>query len=303
MTAVLGLGYIGIEASDARAWHHFLAEMFGIECSDTLQDGTLLFRVDDFERRIIVHEGPKNDVAYIGWQAASAADLANLKSQIETMGVTVHEGTAALCRARNVEELIYFTDPNGLPSEIYYGLPEAKDPFESKLLSGNFVTGECGLGHFAYVANDYQETFNFYTKGLGFLLTDHVKLPGIQKEGMCFTHVNPRHHTVVFGERENFAPVFEKLPELEHKHIHHFLLEVDNPQDVIRAYDRCVIENDVPMLLKIGRHNNDSVFSFYAITPSGFALEFGWGATIVNDQTWEPKVWGPDGGWGHEPGV
>jgi biphenyl-2,3-diol 1,2-dioxygenase/3,4-dihydroxy-9,10-secoandrosta-1,3,5(10)-triene-9,17-dione 4,5-dioxygenase len=303
MAAIRGLGYVGIEASDLPAWDFFLEQLFGVPCDRRLEDGTRVIRVDEYERRIILHPGSADDVVYIGWEAASAADVGALAQQLRAGGVVVTEADAAACTRRNVQRLIQFSDPNGLPSEIYFGLPKASEPFTSGRLAGGFVTGDGGLGHFAFVARDYRETYDFYTKLLGFRLTDHVRGPGIAGEGMCFMHANQRHHTVVFGAIENFAPMFARVPSLARKKIHHLLLEVDTPADVVRAYDRCVIDHGVPLLLKIGRHNNDSIFSFYAMTPCGFALEFGWGATLVDDATWKPSVWGFEGMWGHEMGI
>ena len=51
----------------------------------------------------------------------------------------------------------------------------------------------------------------------------------------------------------------------------------------------------------LGRHSNDHMTSFYANTPSGFFIEFGWGARIIDPATWQPHEThdGPSY-WGHE---
>jgi len=48
----------------------------------------------------------------------------------------------------------------------------------------------------------------------------------------------------------------------------------------------------------LGRHTNDHMLSFYMRTPSGFEVEYGWGARTVDDAAWHvqrhqaPSIWG-----------
>jgi hypothetical protein len=51
----------------------------------------------------------------------------------------------------------------------------------------------------------------------------------------------------------------------------------------------------------LGRHSNDHMTSFYATTPSGFFVEYGWGAQVIEPDTWEAHETsdGPSY-WGHE---
>jgi hypothetical protein len=43
------------------------------------------------------------------------------------------------------------------------------------------------------------------------------------------------------------------------------------------------------------------MLSFYAMTPSGFQFEYGWGARLVDDATWTPEVHDRISEWGHHP--
>jgi hypothetical protein len=51
----------------------------------------------------------------------------------------------------------------------------------------------------------------------------------------------------------------------------------------------------------LGRQTNDHMTSFYAASPSGFMVEYGWGGRSIDDATWkvEEMVHGPSL-WGHE---
>jgi hypothetical protein len=84
------------------------------------------------------------------------------------------------------------------------------------------------------------------------------------------------------------------------KRIHHFMLEVASMDDVGLAFDRA-LRARVPIVMTLGRHPNDRMFSFYGKTPSGFEFECGWGARQVDDATWQPTTYDHISEWGHHP--
>jgi hypothetical protein len=54
----------------------------------------------------------------------------------------------------------------------------------------------------------------------------------------------------------------------------------------------------------LGRHANDHMTSFYARTPSGFMVEYGWGGRSIDPASWQaeechegPSLWGHDRDW------
>lgn len=68
----------------------------------------------------------------------------------------------------------------------------------------------------------------------------------------------------------------------------------------VKFQDEVVAEHDVKLSAILGRHVNDNMISFYMITPSGFAMEYGTGGKKMN---WEENVVyettrGSD--WGHK---
>jgi 2,3-dihydroxybiphenyl 1,2-dioxygenase len=148
--------------------------------------------------------------------------------------------------------------------------------------------GVQGLGHVVVSSTDAERSRRFYSDLLGFRLSDKVvcEVYGHPVD-ISFFHGSPRHHTVAFGGPQR-------------KRIHHFLLEVASMDDVGLAYDRA-LRAGVRIVLTLGRHPNDRMFSFYAKTPSGFEFEYGWGARTVDDATWEPRTYDHISEWGHHP--
>jgi hypothetical protein len=41
------------------------------------------------------------------------------------------------------------------------------------------------------------------------------------------------------------------------------------------------------------------MLSFYALSPSGFDVEFGWGGLEVDDESWHVKTHNTNSAWGH----
>ena len=245
--------------------------------------------MDGHAHRFLLHEGRKDDVAYIGWELADPASLDAMARRLGRAGVSVHSGAAEESAARGVQGLHWFEDPNGIRVELAHGAARASDPFVSERMRSGFRTGDQGMGHVLVNARNSAETERFYREVLGFTLTDYVdtEVSGHPLHAV-FLHVNPRHHSLAFAE----LPIPKRL--------HHVMLEVNSIDDVGAAFDRCQ-ELGVPLQRTIGRHQNDRMVSFYGYTPSGFCFEVGWGAREVDDRSWEVKVYLSASEWGHRP--
>jgi extradiol dioxygenase len=85
--------------------------------------------------------------------------------------------------------------------------------------------------------------------------------------------------------------------------LHHLMVQVGSLDDVGVAYDLCA-DRGIPLAVTLGRHTNDRIFSFYVRTPSGFEVEYGWGAdTIDNSDEWVATHMVAMSIWGHRPGT
>lgn len=239
---------------------------------------------------------------------ANPKALRLMTERLREAGVEVKTGDTELAEKRGVMDLISFNDPFGMSLELYYGATELfEQPFISSAGVSGFVTGEQGAGHYFYAVPDIEKGLSFYTELLGFQLSDVIDIamgPDITVRGY-FLHCNGRHHTLAIAE----AP----LP----KRVHHFLLQALTLDDVGYAYDRLdgssdkltdsnlraeESDNNTSSMITatIGRHVNDHMVSFYAETPSGFELEFGWGARDVDDCSWVVTRHNRTAMWGHK---
>jgi len=291
MTSIAQLGYLGLAVRDTNEWERFAAEILGLQPNGREPDGSLFLRMDEYHHRFILHPNGNDDLAYIGWEVATEEAMRSIGQRLQQAGVAVVQGSVEESDARRVAGLIKFADPSGIPSEIFYGPLVAFDkPFQSPRAISGFKTGEMGLGHFVAWIDDFERSLHFYRDLLGMRISDFVKFspnPALTMK-VAFFHCNPRHHTIAFAQLPG-AP----------KRLHHFMLQLDSLKDVGATYDLCQAR-EVPIAMKLGQHTNDHMVSFYLRTPSGFNVEYGWGAREVDDATWQVQTHTAGSIWGHQ---
>lgn len=280
MPGVTQLGYLGISVKDLDSWQGYATRLLGLEEVTRDSEGTLFLGMDSRHSRFHFRGDGRDDVAYAGWEVASGADLATLASALEAAGVPVEQGSRELAERRHVTDLVIAADPDGNRIELFHGHEPASHPREAR-----FRAEELGLGHFVLFVADLERTMDFYTRLLGFRVSDYVNAMG----RMGFLHCNPRHHSVAFGE----------YPEAKRR-IHHFMLQTNEIDPVGRAYDE-VSAGAARLVTTLGRHSNDEMVSFYMRNPSGFAVEYGWGAREIDDCAWTVREYESGSLWGHRP--
>lgn len=279
---IKSLGYLGFESNKRDEWRDYLTNAIGLmDVSDG--DAELRFRMDDHAWRIAVQPGEAEDLAYAGFDAGSGASLDALAAQLEAAGCSAARDEA-LAAERGVSELVVTTDPDGLQVELYCGKTEhAETPFVSPAGVSGFVTGDQGLGHMVLYTADIAKKKAFYMDTLGFELSDTILMHG--QLNLTFLHCNPRHHTLAFAA----VPVG--------KHINHFMVQAHTLNDVGFACDRVTARQ--ALASSLGCHTNDRMVSFYGFTPSGFEVEFGWGARTVGED-WTVAHHNAPSLWGHQ---
>ena len=284
---VRALAYIGLEATDVAAWQSYATDVLGLMKVHSEDTGTVKFRMDTRSWRIEVEQGRRNDIAYAGFEVANPDDLDAVRRRVEEYGIAVTRGDADLLTKRGVVDLFHFQDLIGLRVEVFYGATEVfEQPFCSPTGTSGFVTGEQGIGHVVLLVPDVQLARRFYEKTLGLQLTDIIDMPTpAGTVELLFMNCNARHHTLALARMAS-----------EQK-LDHFLIEVASIDDMGLAYDRA-LKSGVPIRATIGRHTNDHMVSFYAYTPSGVAVEYGWGARTLN-RDWNVVRYDSASVWGH----
>lgn len=295
MSAISNLGYLCIVARDLDAWEQFATNIIGAICQRSADGKLLLIRLDELEYRLQVIEGDDDDLSTAGWALDTAPELEDFVAAVRAKGVDVREGDTALRDTRMVERIFWCLDPDGIRHEFYTGERHAplSRPFSSPILSGpGFVTGRLGVGHFLQNARDAAKTTSFFEEVLGLRLSDYIRhkdflRPGLDVEAAFLHSTTGRHHSA--------AVTSMPTP----KRVHHIMVQLHSLDDVGLCFDRCA-EAGISIQNSIGHHPNDKMTSFYMTTPSGFALEYGWGGIVIEEQSWEIKTYSQLSDWGHK---
>lgn len=286
----LCLGYLVFEVRRPARWAAFCREMLGLPEPLCNADGSLGWQLDESSQRLMVREGPADDLFAIGLQCASEAVLDGLLQRLRAAGVAVAAADEWTRRSRRVWRLHHCVDPAGNRVELFVGLEPAAQAFSSAHFPAGFHMGTHGLGHAVLVAHDLQSMEAFYGGLIGFGVTERLEtqVGPIHFRGV-FLHCNPRHHSLALFD----LPLGRRL--------HHFMLQACRLSDVGRAFERAR-RHKVPLSLGLGQHPDpDGTFSFYGATPSGFDFEIGAGTQAIDPAGWKVHSTDVTSTWGHRP--
>jgi len=289
MMDIRGLAYIVAEHPEPSRWQRFGNEVLGTQ-SRTQDNGDVWLRMDERAFRILVQPGPTARYLVSGWELPTEAAFASALVDLKKADVAVHRGTPKECARRNCIDLASFADPSGNQHEIVLGFKTNFERFVSPTGTA-FVTGELGLGHTVLPCPNFDSTWQFLRDVMGFAVGDfmnHRPAPDASNVRIFFLHCNnSRHHSLAIAEMPMPSGCV------------HLMLEVRDMDEVGRAMDRRA-KDGAKLMASLGRHVNDHMISFYLLSPSQFAIEYGYGGRVVDwsrnvvHETTAASLWGHD---------
>ena len=263
---------VGVGMPERENFEKFSRDLIGFATSRSPDGKVTYLRPDRFPHRIVAYTAPKPALQYVVFDVGSSEELAEWERKLSAEGIQWRRGEASECMERQVADFIQFKDPDGHPIALSYGFAPAKDP-----MSCTRELRVTGLGHVLLTVADTQRAHDFYTRVLGFRLSDWVNID--EHVRLCFLRCNERHHSLAF------APCMPgKSPRLQH-----VMFEVESLDDVMRSYHFLRIHK-APIGMGPGRHPNCQTIHVYLQTPGGFAVELGWGHRRLDD-THQPIVY------------
>ncbi|NUR98534.1 MAG: hypothetical protein HOV67_25170 [Kribbellaceae bacterium] len=278
MNSVRALGYQGIVTDRLDDWRQ-LGALLGAGVVDRGDSG-LDLRLDRREWRVRISNGNRNDLEFAGWEVADDAELDGLVEKLAKLGHDFADAPAKDADSRQVQRLVRGTDPDGNAVELFHSAAVSGEPFVSPH-QVSFET-DLGVGHMVLYCDDLAAMLDFYCGGLGLRVTDTIQL---KSEVIHFLRCNARHHSLALvAGRENYT-------------LQHIMFEVDSVDGVGAAFERC---EDVDLAqTTLGRHSNDEMFSFYAMAPGGYTVEYGHGGRLIDESLHRGASYTTTSWWGH----
>lgn len=298
MVDIRSLGYIVIETTDLAKWREYGTDVLGMMVAENpLDKSGLYLKMDERPHRFIIQQGKQECYMLSGWETPNKAAFEATKKALTKAKVKFSAGNSKTAAQRGVAEFISLKDPSGNQMEIYYGGGLDYAPFISPLPVSRFVTGDdgsLGLGHVVLAAENIEKTHKFYTDVLGFGDSDAMSVPNMSggADPIRFMHCNnPRHHSLaLYGVPAAMFPAG----------CVHAMVEVAEIDEVGLCLER-VDERKIHVFSTLGRHTNDHMLSFYMMTPTGFALEYGCQGRTLDWSTFTPTTTTGRGSlWGHQ---
>jgi len=296
MSGVFGkvrMGYVLVESNRRDAWKCFGAEGLGLHC-DEERDGTLVFRMDRHQRRLIVRRGPAEDVIASGWQVDDLETLSEITKRLQQDGLTCIRVDGEEAQLRGVEWFVQLLGPKRMLIELFMDAKTTDEPLH--MMSSGWVTGAIGMGHLAITSKEPEAMEGFWKRYFDARHTDTIEahISGLNLN-IEFLRLNPRHHSIAIAATKGV-----RLDPIRTR-IQHMNLEVASMDDMTNAYVRCR-KLGFKVAMGVGLHTNDKDLSFYVMTPSDFQIECGWNPVLVEDErNWLPKVYQGISLWGHQP--
>jgi len=238
-----------------------------------------------------LEKGDHARCARLAFQVAPDTEFDDIRRGVEAEGLR--------CQTRNdptpgIPRMLAFEDPKGTVCEVF----AAQTPIgQNQQVPG---IGPIKLGHLAFVVPEPKELAAFYTRVLGFRVSDWIQ------DWFVFMRCGPDHHSVNF--------VTDEVPQL-----HHIAFEVKDWPEIQRACE-WLAKNDIHLVWGPGRHIIGHNIAIYHRNADKVRVEFFTEMDQMKDEAlgyfdprpWHqdrpqrPKVWGADTlrnywGFGSEP--
>ncbi len=290
---VANLGYVRLEMQDPAGWAKFAKDVLGFGMGKSRdRDGTKYLRMDKAPFRYMVEKGAADRFVACGYDMGSRKAFNEQVKAFEKAKVDVTHGSERDAKRRAVNGFATVMDPSGNMVEFYHGR-DKQEPFKPGQGIKEFKTGSMGLGHAVLPGPNMKDTIKFYTKVMGFGVSDDLSLPppmeGLPKQRIYFMHAdNPRHHTLGLYNFPNPTGLI------------HLMAEVGSMDEVGYCMDR-VKAAGLHIFASLGRHSNDEMVSFYFFAPGGIGFEVGYDGKQVKDWSrFKPTKTTSGDHWGHE---
>lgn len=217
-----------------------------------------------------LRQAPDKRIDLIAFGAPSAADVDTLAGQLAAAGVQLISEPGTVQTPGGGYGFRFF-DNEGRTVEISSGVA-VRD--HRKISAGESIPVR--LSHVVINSADPESTRAFYSKHLGFALSDTLMHPNLG-EMMWFMRINAWHHSLAIAR----GP---------HPSLHHASFELRGLDEYMRGTGR-LLRAGVEKIWGPGRHlAGNNTFSYF-LDPHGNTVEYTTELELVDEDTWHPHLY------------
>ncbi len=255
---VMRLGFVQARESDLDKATDYYTNVLGLQ-EVARKDGKRYFKCwDEYDHHSVVIENGGLGLVKMGYKVESLEDLVRIEKDAETFGVPVRR----VSRGENLGlgEAIRCTLPSEHVLELYAESEQSGTrvgtlnpdpwPVEQQGISPQ------RLDHMLVTAEDVQTNVDFFTKVLGFRMSERI-IPDPNSEELlgAFLFCSNKAHDIAFVKGPNGK-------------LHHFAFWLDNWNDILRAGD-ILGRNGVKIDFGPTRHGITRGTTIYFFGPNG----------------------------------
>jgi hypothetical protein len=93
MVQVTELGYMGVGIKQLDEWKSFATQILGMQLADDGERDRCYLRMDYWHHRLVLHDNGTDDLEYLGFRVAGAAEFYEMQHQLETAGIKFRVGS------------------------------------------------------------------------------------------------------------------------------------------------------------------------------------------------------------------
>ena len=182
MIQVKRMSHATFETPDLERQIDYFTQVVGLQVAGR-ENGTAFLATKVGDIAVRVQKGSEARCARIAFQVDPATGIADIRRGLEAEGVKPKESNDA---TPGVPRMLSFEDPKGTVLEVFAEqTPIAKNTAVAGI-------GPLKLGHLAFCVDDPKKFVDFYSKVLGFRISDWLE------DWFAFMRCGPDHHTVNF---------------------------------------------------------------------------------------------------------
>ena len=165
MIQVKRMSHVTLETTDLQRQIDYFTQVVGLQEAGR-ENGTAFLATKVGDVAVRVQKGSEARCARIAFQVDPATDIADIRKGLEAEGVKPKESNDAM---PGVPRMLSFEDPKGTVLEVFAEqAPIAKNTAVAGI-------GPLKLGHLAFCVDDPKKFADFYSKVLGFRVSDWIE--------------------------------------------------------------------------------------------------------------------------------